>query len=99
MTVNSRLDRGNPEEDYYINAYRWQLVTGIRPGEMIARSKADVRDGYVYITSARNRYGEITKGKNENAVRRIKLTPMAEKILQNQKDAIMASFDFVKNQK
>ena len=87
LTVNTRLNRGKPEEDYYINAYRWQLVTGMRPGEMIARLKTDVRDGYVYITNARNTHGEITHGKNENAVRRIKLTPMAEQILKDQADA------------
>lgn len=87
MTVNTRLNRGKPEEDYYVNAYRWQLVTGMRPGEMIARTKADVRDGYVYVTSARNTYGELTRGKNDNAVRRIKLTPMAEQILRDQADA------------
>lgn len=87
MSVNTRMCRGKRVEDYYVNAYRWQLITGMRPGEMIARTKADVRDGYVYITSARNQYGEITKGKNENAVRKIKLTPMAMQVLRDQADA------------
>lgn len=87
MSVGTRVSRGKRVDDYYVNAYRWQLVTGMRPGEMIARLKTDVRDGYVYITNARNQYGEITHGKNENAVRKIKLTPMAEKILKDQADA------------
>jgi len=87
LDVNTVTFRGKLVEDYYVNAYRWQLVTGMRPGEMIARTKADVRDGYVYITSARNNYGEITRGKNDNAVRKIRLTPMAEKILRDQADA------------
>lgn len=74
-----------PREDYYVNAYRFQLVTGLRPGEMLARSKADVRDGYLYITTAYNQYGEITHGKNLNATRRIKLSELALKILEDQK--------------
>lgn len=87
LNVNTRTVRGKLVEDYYVNAYRWQLVTGMRPGEMIARTKSDVRDGYVYITSARNTYGEMTRGKNENAVRKIKLTPIAQKILADQSEA------------
>lgn len=87
MTVNTRLNRGKVEEDYYTYAYRFLLATGMRPGEMIARTKTDVRDGYVYVTSARNQFGEITRGKNDNAVRKIKLTPIAEQILKDQADA------------
>jgi integrase len=87
MSVNTRMCRGKLEEDYYINVYRWQLVTGMRPGEMIARTKADVHDGYVYIRNARNVMGEITHGKNDNAVRKIKLTPLAKKILKDQAES------------
>lgn len=84
MSTDTRMCRGQLVEDYYVNAYRFQLVTGLRPGELLARTKADVRDGYLYITSARNTFGEITRGKNENAVRRIKLTPLALNILKQQ---------------
>ena len=87
MSVSTKEYRGKRIEDYYVNAYRFQLVTGLRPGELLARTKADVRDGYVYVTSARNAFGEITRGKNENAVRRMKLTPIAESILRDQADA------------
>lgn len=87
MTVDTRECRGARVEDYYVNAYRFALVTGLRPGELLARSKADVRDGYLYVTCARNTHGEITRGKNENAVRRIKLTPLAENILKKQAEA------------
>ena len=87
MSVSTKEYRGKRVEDYYVHAYRFQLVTGLRPGELLARTKADVRDGYVYVTSARNAFGEITHGKNENATRRIKLTPLAESILKDQADA------------
>lgn len=84
---DTRTCRGHVVEDYYVNAYRWLLATGMRPGEMIARTKADVRDDYLYITSARNTSGEITRGKNRNANRKIKLTPLAKGILADQAEA------------
>ena len=88
FSVNTRKGRSKgPREDYYVNAYRFQLVTGLRPGEMLARTKADVRDGYLYISTALNQYGEITKGKNLNATRRIKLTELALQILEDQAEA------------
>lgn len=87
LTIDTRLNRGQPEYDYYVNMYRWQLVTGMRPGEMIARTKADVKDGFVYIKSSRNIYGELTNGKNDNAVRRIKITQLAQNILKDQEAA------------
>ena len=84
MSTDTRECRGARVEDYYVNAYRFALVTGLRPGELLARAKTDVRDGYLYITSARNVHGEVTRGKNENAVRRIKLTPIALNIIKAQ---------------
>ena len=84
MSTDTRMCRGQLVEDYYVNAYRFALVTGLRPGELLARTKADVRDGYLHVTSARNIYGEVTRGKNENAVRRIKLTPLALNIIKQQ---------------
>lgn len=87
LTVNTRMYRNKRVEDYYVSAYRFQLTMGIRPGEMLSRTKADVRDGYLYITSARNAHGEITRGKNNNAVRRIRLTTLAENILKEQAEA------------
>lgn len=88
FTVSTRKGRGKtPREDFYVNAYRFQLVTGLRPGEMLARTKSDVKDGYLSISSSYNQYGEITNGKNENATRRIRLNDIALKILQDQRDA------------
>ena len=74
-------------EDYYVNAYRFLVVTGLRTGELLARSKSDVRDGYLTINTALNQYGEITKGKNLNATRRIKLSGLALAILSDQEEA------------
>ena len=84
MSVNTRMSNGKRVDDYYVNAYRFQLVTGLRPGELLARSKSDVRDGYLYVDSALNTSGEITRGKNKNANRRIKLTQLALNILKDQ---------------
>lgn len=87
MRVNTRESRGSLVEDYYVNAYRFLLVMGLRPGEMLARKKSDVRDGYLYVDNALNTNGELTRGKNMNANRRIKLTSLALNILKHQAEA------------
>jgi len=76
--------RGKVIEDPLINAYRFQLLTGLRPGELIGLRWEDIWDNIVHIRRAVNFYGEETKGKNENAVRNFVLIPAARKVLQDQ---------------
>ncbi len=71
--------------DKYINAYRFQVCTGLRPGELVALKWDDISDGVVNIRQSINAYGEKTSGKNEKAQRRFALSPLACSILQNQK--------------
>lgn len=68
-------------DDPYINAYRFQVLTGFRPGELIALSPNDVFGSTVHILRSKNIYGEITQGKNEDAVRAYSLPPLAHDIL------------------
>ena len=37
--------RGKREHDDYIHAYRFQLLTGLRPGELLGLRWADIRGG------------------------------------------------------
>lgn len=87
MSNNTIMKFGKPAEDYYVYACRFLVATGMRPGEMLARTEADVKDGCLTISSALNVDGEITRGKNGNAVRKIKLTPIALQILADQRQA------------
>ena len=76
---------GMRTKDVYINAYRFQVLTGLRPGELIGLRWSDVHKNTIHIQRSINYRGEETKGKNENAVRCITLSSMTKKILEDQK--------------
>lgn len=71
--------RGKPVIDWYIHAYRFAVLTGLRPGELCGlENKADVQGDKVIIRRAINIHGEITQGKNNNARRTFHLTAQAK---------------------
>ena len=72
---------GKRVKEPYIHAYRFQVLTGLRPGELRGLRPEDVRGRQVDIVRAINDYGEETKGKNENAVRSFILSEMAKREL------------------
>ena len=82
FTLDETVLRGQRIKDKYIHAYRLQILTGIRPGELIGldvqRSLADIRKNVIHIWRSINIYGEETEGKNQNAIRDIVLSPMAK---------------------
>ena len=63
--------------DDFIHAYRFQVLTGLRPGELVGLRWADVKGGTVFISRAVNVLGEQTRGKNDNAVRAFVLSDLA----------------------
>lgn len=71
--------------DEYINAYRFQVLTGLRPGELIGLRWSDIKNGIVYIKRSINCWGEETLGKNENAIRHFALSEYALRVLEDQK--------------
>lgn len=77
--------RGRRVRDEYINAYRFQVVTGLRPGELLGLRWADIQGGTVTIRRAVNVQGEETQGKNQNAVRSFALSDMARRVLSDQR--------------
>jgi len=70
--------------DDYIYAYRFAILTGLRPGELIGLKPEDIHGTAIYIQRAVNIHGEITTGKNDNAIRKVNLTPLAYETLQSQ---------------
>lgn len=82
FTQDGTVLRGRRTKDKYIHAYRLQILTGIRPGEMIGldiqRSLADLNKNVLHIWRSINIYGEETEGKNQNAIRDVVLSPMAK---------------------
>lgn len=68
----------------YVWAWRFQVATGLRPGELFGLKWKDIKGDYVYLKRSINQRQAVTKGKNENAVRSFKLTPLAKYVLANQ---------------
>ena len=83
--VDTTLYRGKRVHDDFIHAYRFQVLTGLRPGELLGLRWADVRGNVVYISRAVNVLGEQTQGKNQNAVRSFVLSELAEAVLEEQR--------------
>ena len=77
--------------DPLINAYRFQVVTGLRPGELFGLKWADINDDIVHLRRSINELNEITNGKNENARRDFALNAISCSILEAQKALYKAS--------
>lgn len=84
--------RGKLCEDRYIHAYRFLVLSGLRPGEMLGLRWSDIDGKYTTIRIRRslNDYGELTDGKNENARRTIKLSSMASEELKQQRELLQS---------
>lgn len=72
-------------QDPYINAYRFQVLTGLRPGELLGLRWADIRGNTVQVSRSINIEGTETKGKNQNAVRAFALSDRARAVLEQQR--------------
>lgn len=72
--------------DPLVNAYRLEVLTGLRPGELrgLMRNDIDLETGKIIVRRSINEYDEITTGKNENAVRAVFVGEMGKEVLKNQ---------------
>lgn len=83
--------RGKQRQEPYIWAYRFAVVTGLRPGELIGLLRNNIEEKKYKITQAIDEDGRITKGKNENAIRTGELSETAVWILAQQQKQCAAS--------
>lgn len=84
FTKDSTEYRGKVVRDPYVNAYRFQVLTGLRPGELMGIMPTDVSGDRLHIQRSINVYHEMTSGKNQNARRGFVLTPTAKAVLRDQ---------------
>jgi integrase len=63
--------------DDFIYAYRFEVATGLRPGELVGICYGDVKGRTVTLRRSINIYSEETQGKNENALRTFDLNDVA----------------------
>lgn len=73
---------------WYERALLLEVLTGLRPGEVLGLRVDDYKDGCLYIRRALNARGRITEGKNKNAIRCLKLPPEAEALVLEQLETI-----------
>ncbi len=69
FSVDTTVYKGKRIKEEYIHAYRFQVLTGLRPGELRGLRMEDVEENQVFIRRSVNVFYEETKGKNENAIR------------------------------
>ena len=81
--------RGAAVPDPLIHAYRFQVLTGLRSGELLGLEWRDISDGKVFIKRSINRDNEVTKGKNENAARCFVISESAKRELEAQREINM----------
>ena len=75
---------GRPYKSFFIHAWRFIVLLGLRRGELAGIKHEDIKNGILHIRRSVNSLGEITKGKTENANRVILLPDTALKILEEQ---------------
>ncbi len=84
FTCDNTFLRGKERYDLYVNAYRFEVATGLRPGEIIGLEWSDIASAKVMVQRSINEYNEVTDGKNHNARRPIALNAITAAILQAQ---------------
>lgn len=90
FSISTTTWRNKPVEDFFIHAYRFAVLTGLRPGELIGIDKINIKGDTVKIKRSINSDKEETQGKNKNAVRTFKIGQFALDVLKDQEDMLKA---------
>lgn len=85
FSIDTTLYRSKRVHDDYIHAYRFEVLTGLRPGELLGLRWADIKGDTVNLSRSINVKGRETHGKNENAVRSFVLSDVARAVLEAQR--------------
>lgn len=75
-----------PSDEHYVEALRFMLVTGLRPGECLGLQWSDIDEAVLTVRRSLNFRGVITEGKNKNARREFVLPGIGLEILRRQKE-------------
>lgn len=85
FSIDTTLYRGKRVHDDFVHAYRFEVLTGLRPGELLGLRWADIKGSTVNLSRAINVKGIETRGKNSNAVRSFVLSDVARAVLEAQR--------------
>lgn len=97
LTNDTTFKNGIVQKDVYINFYRFCLLSGLRRGECMGLKWSDFLNDLqgntiLYLSRSINEYGEVTKGKTNNAERKIIVNDLMLNVLEQQKE-IQKSLD------
>ena len=81
FSSSQTIYHGKVRDEWYIYAWRFAVVTGLRPGELIALERKHLQSDRVLIRGSINCSNVKTRGKNDNAVRSIALFGLSREIL------------------
>jgi len=82
--VDETVYRGKRQFEPLIYAFRFQVLSGLRPGELRGLRWGDIKGDTVYLSRSVNSFNETTLGKNQNAIRSFHLTPQMKFVLEQQ---------------
>lgn len=85
FSCDKTLENKKAVDEWFIHAFRYEVVTGMRPGEMCGLMETDLQENICMINRAINVHGEVTSGKNENALRSYFIPRLGLEILEDQK--------------
>ncbi len=88
LNVDTTTLRNKTVFDPYIYAYRFEVLTGMRPGEVIGLQHKHIHGKKVTLRRSINKFKEETSGKNENAIRDFVLSDFAHEVLQQQTELL-----------
>lgn len=84
FSVDTTIYKGKRIKEEYIHAFRFQVLTGLRPGELRGLRREDIQGNLVQVQRSVNVHGETTRGKNENAIRSFVMSELSLEELEAQ---------------
>ena len=97
FTIDTTLFKNRVAYEPLVYAFRFQVSTGLRPGELIGLKwdDIDLESGYITLQRSVNKFHEVTTGKNDNARRVFILTTLSKSILTEHMKNNKACCEFV----
>lgn len=77
-------------------AFRLEVVTGLRPGELLGLEWGDIKGSRIMVRRSFNNSGEFTKGKNENAIRDFTMPEYGTEVLSDYRTSMGNEIKFSK---
>lgn len=84
FSSSKTIIRGQEVDDFYIHAYRTQVLSGLRPGELIALKRSNDVGYALFLDGSINVRGKKTSGKNDNARRSVTISNTLRGVLDAQ---------------